>query len=385
MKVPQFMPFLDLEEYEAIKDCFVKNWVTEGPKAKEFNNQLCEIIGVKYGVFAPNGTLALYLGLRSLNIGPGDEVIVPDFTFIASANAIEMVGAKPVFVDITKELQIDINKCQELITKRTKAIMPVHIYGFTSNMDEVLSFSKKNKLLIIEDAAQALGIKWGGIPCGSFGDVSAFSFFADKTLTTGEGGFVATNSKSTYEQLIYLRNQGRLNSGTFVHPEIGYNFRMTDIQMAIGLVQLRKMPQIVSNKQTIHKLYCELLDSVSEIEIIKPNPKIDPYIPFRVVLLTKNEKSEGLMKYMSENGIEPRTFFYPIHLQPGYAKNGIQCSNEKDCHCESGNIKDCEKFPYSIYAYEHGVCLPSFAALKEEEIIYVCDVIKKYFSKNENS
>ena len=160
---------------------------------------------------------------------------------------------------------------------------------------------------------------------------------------------------------------------------------MTDIQMAIGLVQLRKMPQIVSNKQTIHKLYCELLDSVSEIEIIKPNPKIDPYIPFRVVLLTKNEKSEGLMKYMSENGIEPRTFFYPIHLQPGYAKNGIQCSNEKVCHCESGNIKDCEKFPYSIYAYEHGVCLPSFAALKEEEIIYVCDVIKKYFSKNENS
>ena len=385
MKIPQFMPFLDFEEYDAIKDCFDKNWVTEGPKAKEFSSQLCEIIGVKYGVFAPNGTLALYLGLRSLNIGPGDEVIVPDFTFIASANAIEMVGAKPVFVDITKELQIDINKCQELITKNTKAIMPVHIYGFTSNMDDVLAFSKKNKLLIIEDAAQALGIKWDGIPCGSFGDVSAFSFFADKTLTTGEGGFVATNSKSTHEKLIYLRNQGRLNSGTFVHPEIGYNFRMTDIQMAIGLVQLRKMPRIVSNKQAIHKLYCELLSSVSEIEIIKPNPKIDPYIPFRVVLLTRIEKSEGLMKYMSENGIEPRTFFYPIHLQPGYSKNGIQCSNQKYCLCENGNISDCEKFSNSIYAYEHGVCLPSFAALKKEEIIYVCNVIKKYFSKNENS
>ena len=117
-----------LEEYDAIKDCFEKNWVMEGPKSKEFNTKICEIIGVKYGVFAPNGTLALYLALKSLNIGPGDEVIVPDFTFIASANAVEMVGAKPVFVDITKELQIDINKCQELITEYTKAIMPVHIY-----------------------------------------------------------------------------------------------------------------------------------------------------------------------------------------------------------------------------------------------------------------
>lgn len=381
MKVPQFMPFLDNREYEAIKDCFDKNWVTEGSKAKEFNSILCEIIEVKYGVFAPNGTLALYLALKSLNIGPGDEVIVPDFTFIASANAIQMVGAKPVFADINAELQIDINKCQSLVTQKTKAIMPVHIYGFTANMDDVIQFSNKNKLLIIEDAAQALGIKWDGKPCGSFGDVSAFSFFADKTLTTGEGGFVATNSKSSYEQLVYLRNQGRLNSGTFIHPEIGYNFRMTDIQMAIGLVQLKKMPQIVSNKQYIHKMYCELLKDVNEIEIIKPNPKVNPYIPFRVVLLTKNEKSTNLMAFMSENGIEPRTFFYPIHLQPGYSKKGIQCNYQNECPCEEGKLSDCEKFSNSIYAYEHGVCLPSFAALKEEEIIYVCDVIKKYFSE----
>jgi len=380
MNVPQFMPFIDNEEYLAIKDCFDNNWVTEGPKAKEFNKKICEIIGVKYGVFAPNGTLALYLALKSLEVGPGDEVIVPDFTFIASANAVEMVGATPVFVDITDELQINILECERVLSPKTKAIMPVHIYGFTSNMDEVMSFSYKNNLLVIEDAAQALGIQWKNKPCGSFGDVSAFSFFADKTLTTGEGGFIATNSDKLFNKLQYLRNQGRLTSGTFIHPEIGYNFRMTDIQMAIGLTQLKKMSTIITKKQAIHNLYCDLLKDVEEIKIINPNPNIDPYIPFRVVLMTKYQKSSGLMEYMRDNNIEPRTFFYPLHLQPSYAKMGNQCSKVEQCFCEKGEYNKCKTFPKSIHAYEHGICLPSFAALKKEQVVYVCETIKKYFS-----
>tara|TARA_B100002052_G_C15875865_1_gene596913 strand:- start:2237 stop:2986 length:750 start_codon:yes stop_codon:yes gene_type:complete len=247
-------------------------------------------------------------------------------------------------------------------------------------MDEVMTFSSENNLLVIEDAAQALGIKWKNKPCGSFGDISAFSFFADKTLTTGEGGFIATNNEKLFNKLTYLRNQGRLSSGTFIHPEIGYNFRMTDIQMAIGLTQLNKMPTIVQNKQSIHRLYCKLLKDVEEIKIINPNPNIDPYIPFRVVLMTKNENSTGLMAYMSENGIEPRTFFYPLHMQPSYAKMGNQCKEEIHCHCKESDYGKCDTFPNSIYAYEHGVCLPSFAALEEKQIIYVCNVIKKYFS-----
>ena len=238
-KIPQFQPFLDNREYEAIKSCFDLNWVTEGPKSKEFVDKLCKMMNVKYGVLAPNGTLSLYMALKVLGIGKGDEVIVPNFTFIASANAIDMVGAKPVFCDIQEsDLHIDIKKAEKLITCRTKAIMPVHIYGMACNMDEVIEFAKKHKLKVVEDAAQAVGVNWNGKQAGTFGDIGSFSFFADKTLTTGEGGLVVTDNEELYNKLLYIRNQGRLNRGSFIHPEIGYNFRMTDLQTSIGLVQI---------------------------------------------------------------------------------------------------------------------------------------------------
>ena len=366
MKVPQFMPWIGDDEYTAIKACFDDNWITEGPRAKEFNQKLCDLIGVKYGVFAPNGTLAIYLGLRALNIGPGDEVIVPDFTFIASASAVEMAGATPVFCDINvDDLQINIADCTRLLSHKTKAIMPVHIYGFSANMDEVMAFAKEHKLFVIEDAAQALGIKWDGKGCGSFGDVATFSFFADKTITTGEGGFVCTNNKDVHEELLYLRNQGRINRGTFIHPRIGYNFRMTDIQMAVGLSQLKKFNTIIERKNEIFRLYKHLLSDVEAINVLTPNDKINPHIPFRVVFMTK-EKSEGLMKYMGENGIETRTFFYPLHMQP----------------CMKQFSQNHKLLKNSIYAYEHGVCLPSYVALEAKQIEYVCSVIKKYYEKN---
>jgi perosamine synthetase len=365
MKVVQFEPFIDHIEYEAIKDCFDKKWITEGPKTLEFKNALCEMIGAKYGVFAPNGTLALYLGLRALGIGPGDEVIVPDFTFIASANAVEMTGATPVFVDINlDDLQINIEGCHNALTPRTKAIMPVHLYGMVTNMPQLLSFAKNNNLLVIEDAAQALGINWEGKACGNFGDIGCFSFFADKTLTTGEGGFVVTNNKEIYENLCYLRNQGRMNRGTFEHPHIGYNFRMTDIQSAIGLAQLSKFDTIVSLKNTIFHSYNEQLnnlDIVEEITVVRPRKEINPFIPFRVIALTK-EPSAPLMNYMKQKEIETRTFFYPLHKQPCF-KNKF-----------SG-----ENLINSVYAYNHGICLPSYPRLGETEITYVCDTIKDYY------
>tara|TARA_Y100000310_G_scaffold242838_1_gene247062 strand:- start:15652 stop:16755 length:1104 start_codon:yes stop_codon:yes gene_type:complete len=365
MKIPQFMPFIGNEEYRAIGDCFENNWITEGPKAQEFQKKLCETLNVKYGVFAPNGTLALYLGMRALGIGPGDEVIVPDFTFIASANAVEMVGAIPVFADIDVDtLQIDISSCHNLITKKTKAIMPVHIYGSACNMDDVVMFAQKHKIFIIEDAAQALGVKWNQKECGSFGDIACFSFFADKTITTGEGGFVTTNDEQLYNKLRYLRNQGRLNRGSFKHPEIGYNFRMTDIQMALGLTQLSKLDEIISLKKKVYNLYCDLLKNVEQIKLFSPPCQVDPYIPFRVVLLTQH-RAEKLMAFLSKNEIETRSFFYPLHLQPCY-KKGI-------------NFKTNSPLVNSIYAHEHGVCLPSYAALNNLQIEYICDKIKEYY------
>ena len=369
MKVPQFMPYVDMEEYEAIKHCFEINWITEGPKAKEFCQQLCDLIGVKYGVFAPNGTLSLYLALRALGVGPGDEVIVPDFTFIASANAVEMTGARPVFVDVrSDDLQIDVEDCQRVLTDKTKAIMPVHLYGFTANMPEVMRFARENKLLVLEDAAQALGIKRDGKGCGSFGDVASFSFFADKTLTTGEGGFVCTNDEATYEKLLYLRNQGRINRGTFVHPEFGYNFRMNDIQMAIGLTQMKKLPKIIELKQANFNLYRDLLKNCDDVELVSPGPEIAPFIPFRVVLRVKESDAKGLMGFMKENDIETRTFFYPLHLQPCFKERwGNDPRHNRD------------HFPVTEDAYNRGVCLPSFAALTAEEITYVCHAIKTYY------
>ena len=368
MRVPQFMPYVGMEEYEAIKSCFEDNWITEGPKAAEFSGKLLEIIGSKYGVFAPNGTLSLYLALRAMGIGPGDEVIVPDFTFIASANAVEMVGARPVFADVgCHDLQLRIDDCDRVRTDKTKAIMPVHIFGFAANMTEIMAYAKEHDLMVIEDAAQALSINWDGKGCGSFGDTGSFSFFADKTLTTCEGGFVTTDSEEIYNKLLYLRNQGRLNRGTFRHPEIGYNFRMNDIQMAIGLAQLKKLPEIVERKQRNYSLYREALAGIEQIEVLSPPEKTEPYVPFRVVLRTREESSRNLMGFMEMNGVETRTFFYPLHLQPCF---DIWKEDER---------YDPKHFEVTEHAYNHGVCLPSFPALTEQQILYVCDTIKEYY------
>jgi perosamine synthetase len=370
MRVPQFMPYVGMEEYEAIKSCFENNWITEGPKAAEFSDKLLEIIGSKYGVFAPNGTLSLYLALRAMGIGPGDEVIVPDFTFIASANAVEMVGARPVFADVgCHDLQLRIDECERVRTDKTKAIMPVHIFGFAADMTEIMAYANEHDLMVIEDAAQALSINWEGKGCGSFGDTGSFSFFADKTLTTCEGGFVTTDDEEIYNKLLLLRNQGRLHRGTFEHPAIGYNFRMNDVQAAIGLAQLKKLPEIVRKKQINYVLYRDALADIEEIELLSPAEGVEPYVPFRVVLRTTQEKdpSRNLMGFMKMNGVEPRSFFYPLHLQPCF---DIWADDPRH---------DREHFGVSEHAYDSGVCLPSFAALTESQISYVCDVIKEFY------
>tara|TARA_X000001382_G_C3160365_1_gene176030 strand:+ start:134 stop:1285 length:1152 start_codon:yes stop_codon:yes gene_type:complete len=371
MKVPQFMPYVDMEDYEALRQSFEMNWITEGPKSKEFDERLRSMTNTSYGSFAPNGTLALYLALRAAGIGKGDEVIVPDFTFIATANAVEMTGATPVFADIDKDtFQLDPDSCVKLITRRTKAIMPAHLYGFCCDMDKVRSFAEKYKLIFIEDSAQALGIEWKGQPCGSFGDISCFSFFADKTITTAEGGYVTTNNEKFAESLKYLRNQGRLDRGSFIHPEIGYNFRMTDLQTSLGLSQLNKFDRIVDLKRKVHAMYTEMLCDVDEVEVVQPNENITSFIPFRVVLQVKEESSEKLMSFMSEQEIEPRTFFYPLHMQPCF-KRYIKHRRYRKY-----------SFDNTVTAYNKGVCLPSYAALEPDQVQHVCDTIKKYYGRH---
>lgn len=368
MKVPQFMPWLSNEEFMSMSSCFEMNWITEGPKAKEFSEKLLDLIGAKYGVFAPNGTLALYLALKSVGIQKGDEVIVPDFTFIGTANAVEMTGAIPVFVDVNrKNFQIDVSAAEKLITENTKAIMPVHIYGTAANMDEIMLFARTYKLKVIEDAAQAIGVRYKGKHAGTFGNAGTFSFFADKTITTGEGGYVVTDDEGIYDNLLYLRNQGRKDRGTFIHPEIGYNFRMTDLQCAIGITQLNKLGTITEMKRKIKAEYEKQLSQIEELNFFTPEKDAD-FIPFRVGILCKN--AHELMEYMKQKGIEPRTFFYPLHKQPCYAKHPLM---------KQKNMNDAG-FPNALFGYEHGICLPTFPALTEEQINFVCNTIKDFYA-----
>jgi|SRR5581483_4357078 len=362
-KIPQVYPYFTKDEEKEVLETLRNAWVTEGPKSKEFIAEMQKLTGAKYAVLAPNGTLALYIALMVLGIGKGDEVIVPDFTMIASSNAVYLTGATPVFVDVSeKDLNIDIDKMECAITKKTKAIMPVHIYGASADMDAVMKVAKKHKLLVVEDACQGHGLFYKKTHVGTIGDVGCFSFFADKTFTTGgEGGMVVTQSKEIYEQLLYFRNQGRLNSGSFIHPQIGYNFRMTDLQCAVGLAQIRKFDKILKKRLENHSLYEKHLHGVEGIHIVKPN-HYSSFVPFRFNILVK--RLEGLMKFLEENGVQTRGMFYPLHKQPCYS---MYSYSDKD-------------FPNSQHAYDHGLSLPVYFSLTEEQIKYVCDTIKKFYS-----
>jgi perosamine synthetase len=358
--IPQIEPYLGKEEIKEVTESIKAKWISGGPKLKKFQEKIAKLCKVKHAIGVCNGTQALYVGLKALGIGEGDEVIVPDFTFIASANAVVWTGAKPVFVDVDKKtFNIDPKKIKKAITKKTKAIMPVHIYGQSARMPEIMRIAKRHKLLVIEDAAQGIGVSYKGKPVGSFGDVGCLSFYADKIMTTGEGGMVLTNNDEIAKQCVILLNQGRTGRGWYIHDYLGYNFRMTDLQAGVGLGQLKKLPKIIKKRKKVEKLYRKYLANVPGVEF----PYIDPNgfnVPFRITILVENPQS--LMEFLDKKGIKTARSFYPLNKQPCY------------------NIKG--NFPNSLYAYEHLLRLPSGVSLKDSEIRYICQQIKKFFTKN---
>ena len=368
--IPQVLPWLGEEEQTAVMQAVASGWITEGPRAAEFSARLNTLMNVPYGVFAPNGTLALYLGLLALGIGPGDEVLVPDITFIASANAVVLAKATPVFVDVTADnYQIDVSQCEALVTHRTRAIMPVHLYGMTANLDEVMKFARQHNLLVIEDAAQAIGVRYRGQHAGTFGEVGCFSFFADKTITTGEGGYVVCRDSALYERLRLLRNQGRLDRGTFIHPAIGYNFRLTDVQAALGLAQLAKLQATIERKLHLWNWYRRELENVPQIRLL-PIELGSEFVPFRMVILCS--EAHPLMTYLRERGVQTRTVFYPLHRQPCFTYLS---------HTQGGplDLEDVH-YPNALCAYEQGVLLPIFPTLTEGQINYIGSAIRDFFS-----
>ena len=355
--IPQFEPWLGEEELAQVTETIKANWITGGEKVKQFEEQVAKLCDVKHAVATCNGTLALYIGLKALGIGDGDEVIVPDFTFIASANSVVMAGARPVFVDVdARTFNIDPECTRRAITKKTKAIMPVHIYGQAADMDAICKLAGKHGLYVIEDAAQGIGVKFKDKPVGGFGDVGCLSFYADKTMTTGEGGMVLTNNDKLAKQCLILKHQGRTGRGMYFHEHIGYNFRLTDLQAAVGLAQLSKLPTIITRKKKNEMLYREHLSNITGVKF----PYVDPRgfnVPFRINILV--DDPESLSTFLNENDIGSRRFFFPLHQQTCY------------------NVKG--KFPNSVNAYNRGLSLPSSVKLTEDEIKYIADKIKKFY------
>ncbi len=359
--IPQFRSYVDLTDYEYLRPVFEERYIAEGRFAQEFQSQLLKIIGAPYGCLASNGTVALYMALKALGIGPGDEVIVQDVTFIASANSVCMAGAEPRFADIKAHNDLTLDLSRLRLTPRTRALIACPLFGTAcSNIEEIRTFCQEHGLFLVEDAAQALGVKTKEHHCGTFGAAGTFSFYADKTITTAEGGMVVTADPNVYDRMLYLRNQGRKSSGTFVHPELGYNFRMNNILAALGLSQLTKLEHIRRQKQEIAAQYRQHLGDAVEYLVIRSDFE---YIPFRVVAFVPD--ASKVMAYMKDRGIEPRSMFYPLHRQPCYA------------HL---SYKD-ESFENSVRCFNEGICLPTWVGLSAEQIRYVSETLKEALVK----
>ncbi len=363
-KIVQIEPWIDESELEQLKRVIESTYLTEHKLTQEFEAGIKSLTGAKYAIATSNGTTALYCGLKALGIGFGDEVIVPDLTFVASSNAVIMAGAIPIFCDVEKDnLGINVEEAESLITERTKAIMPVHLYGQSADMEKIIEFAIHHNLKVIEDAAQSIGVNFKGDHVGLRGDVSAISFYGNKTITCGEGGIILTNSDTIAQSCRRLKNHGRDHRGTFVHEHIGFNFSITEMQSAIGVAQLQKLPAIIQRKQEIYDHYAAGLKDIPELQITPIDHRCEPVHWFTSCY---TDHRAELADYLAENGIQTRRFFCPLHLQP--------CYQDQDWF-------DTEKnYPVSTQAYERGISLPSAYGLKPEEQDYVIENIRQFYS-----
>lgn len=355
-RITQVAPQLDDDEIEEALGAIRRNWLTEGPCAARFAEELRAATGSRHAVLAPNGTLGLFLALLALDLPRDSEILVPSFTFFASASAAVFAGLVPVFVDADPEtFNLDVASMEALLTPRTRAVMPVHVYGHAAPMDEVMEFARRHDLAVVEDAAQGFDVRYRDRHVGTWGDVGMISFFADKTITTGEGAVVLTQRDDLHDRLRLLRNQGRPNQGTFVHPSLGMNFRITDLQCAVGLAQMRKAGCIVERKRANYRRYEKNLADVAGLRLLNVQPH-STFVPFRFFVLT--EHREAITAALCAAGVQTRTFFYPLHLQPALARYA------------RGPL------PVAESLYARGICLPVHGGLTEADIDEVSETIR---------
>ena len=359
--IPQVEPWIDEKEFDEVKRVIDSTYLTESKITAEFEAGIQQLTQSKHSIATSNGTTALYCGLKALDIGYGDEVIVPNLTFVASSNAVIMAGAKPVFCEVKKDtLCIDVEAAAALVTERTKAIMPVHLYGQSADMVAVKEFALEYNLKIIEDAAQGIGVKFKGEHVGLQSDVSAISFYGNKTITCGEGGIILTQSDTIAQACRRLKNHGRDRRGTFVHEHIGFNFSITELQSAIGVAQLKKLPEIIRRKQEICDIYNQGLGDISQLQILPIDERCEPVYWFTSYYAQNRAELET---FLLSNDIQTRRFFCPLHMQPCY-KDLVDPNLE---------------YPISEKAYEQGISLPSAYGLKPEDQAYVIEKIREFY------
>lgn len=312
--VPLYRPSLKGNEARYVLECVETSWISaRGRFVGEFERQFAARSDVRHALAACNGTAALHLAVAGLGIGPGDEVIVPTLTYVASANAIIYAGAVPVFADCdARTWQIDPARIAECITPKTKAIMVVHIYGQMCDMDPILDLARRHKLLVIEDCAEAFGSSYRGRPAGSFGDISAFSFFGNKTITTGEGGMVVSNDDDLIDRCRRLRGQGLATGREYWHDLIGYNYRMSNVAAAIGLAQLERADELLSAKRALAERYFQRLSHLPLDFHREEKDTVHSY--WMVSALARNEgERDRLRAHLAKAGVETRPVFHPVH------------------------------------------------------------------------
>ena len=366
-RTPVMQPLLDGNELSYVSECIKTGWISsQGAYVKQFENEFAKFCSATYPVAVSNGTVALHLALVALGIGEGDEVIVPNLTFAASINSVIYAGAIPILVDIDRTTwTISCEEIRKNITKKTKAIMPVHLYGHPCHMDEIMEIANEHKLLIIEDAAEAIGSKYKGRHVGSFGDAATFSFFGNKTITTGEGGMVFFKDKSVYEKAVVLRDHGMSKEKKYWHDMVGFNYRMTNLQAAIGCAQLERISYFVNVKRELAKRYNEILLELKTIEL-PPEEKWAECGFWLYTALVKDKSyisRDELIHKLLKNGIESRPVFYPLSEMPPY----VEYAGDRN-------------FENSTYISRNGISFPSYVNISKEEIENIVASLKRIFS-----
>jgi perosamine synthetase len=363
-QIPLSHPTLGAREAEYVMDCLQTNWISSAGKYVErFEQAFTNVTGTRHAISCSNGTAALHLALLGLGLAPGEEVLVPTLTFAACANAVVYCGAKPVFVDIEPDIWcLDPSKLEAHITPRTRGMIAVHLRGHPADMDSITEVARRHGLFVVEDAAQAHGARMRGRPVGSLGDVGTFSFFGNKMLTTGEGGMVTTNDDQMARRIRLLKNQGMTQEKRYWHTVVGYNYRLTNLQAAIGLAQVERLDEQLRRHREVASWYQEELAGVPGLSWQGERDWADhAWWQFVAVIdETFAPDRDAVLEDMQAAGIDARRIYYPMHQLPIYA--------------DSANV---DRYPVADRLAARAVCLPTWGGLQHEDVRFICEHLLK--------